>query len=98
MTTDTPILKNDFVPLVSEAARQLIIIDADGGSSLSLTPDNPKAGAVAFIRVAFDSERAKGSCRPDNSEECISLDYEATLALYEALGTLLLERSCGKVK
>lgn len=86
MKTYTPILRNDFAPLMSEAARRLTIGDVGGRFSLILAPDNPRAGAVAFIRIAFQNENRAG-------EESISLDYDATEALYEALGTLLRERA-----
>jgi hypothetical protein len=81
--TQTPVIRNDFEDL---SERQLIIEDVeayeDGSTTiLTLCPDNPKAGAVAFINIA----------NGDNEGAFMSLDFEAARALREALGILLDE-------
>jgi hypothetical protein len=81
-TAQTPVIRNDFEDL---SERRLVIVDVDALSDgsqteLVLCPDNPKAGAVAFLQLSNGDGGA-----------CISLDFEATLALRNALDKLLEE-------
>lgn len=82
--TRTPVRRNDFHP-EEPAERALVIEDEDqlaDGSHVTLTVhrDNPVAGALAFIQV----EDGYGGA-------CLSLDYQATVALKCVLETLIDE-------
>lgn len=82
--TKTPIRRNDFHP--SEDAERVLIIEdddqlADGShAQLLVSHDNRAAGALAF----FQLEDGYGG-------SCMSLDYEATVALKCVLETIIGE-------